>query len=362
MPNKAYSLWRVNGFQQGFCSVANLGFVFRKVLRNRHKPYANRYPQAKKICWMKINNPKIKVDSQSINPTLICSMDLEFDRSIEIPISVSGKLIGSNHKVLSLLNEHQINREYNYGLRLLSKEEKEQSRKDNNSERYYVQLSAELSQLALNSIENQRNKNKDKSINFTIELVIKSLNLTKDISDNRYEDFIQINIEQEYLHPKIEQSEWINNYSEKLGIGKFLLLELNVPNEHIPDFWSDLFNKLKTNVFEMENSIQSGDWQKTMLFARKFFENIKIGDKKKGHKVFREELNKKMMELQHSEKGIQNLYDGIWQFFEFISKFIHDKDTDGNSYEVLPIPSKEDAYFAYALSIGLLGLVGKKVK
>lgn len=311
---------------------------------------------------MNISNPKIKVNNQSINPTLICSIDLRFDRSIEMPISVSGKLIGSNHKVLSLLNEHQINANYCYGLRLLSKEEKEQSRKENNPDLCHIQLSAELSQLALDSIENQRDKTIDKSIKFTLELVVKSLNLTKDISHNRYDDFIQINIEREYLYLKIEQSDWINNYSQKLGIGKFFLLELNVPNEDIPDFWSDLFDILTTNVSDMEKSIRSGDWRKTMLFARKFFENIKIGDKKKGHKIFREELNKKMSELQHSEKGIQNLYDGIWQFFEFISKFIHDKDTDGNTYEVLPIPSKEDAYFAYALSIGLLGLIGKKIK
>ena len=311
---------------------------------------------------MRINNPKIKVDDLSINPTLICSIDLEFDYSLEIPISVTGKLIGSNNRILALISEHQINSEYDYGLRLLSKDEKEQSRKENRPHRRFVQLSAQLTQVAIESIENQRDKTSDKSINFSLDLVIKSMSLTKDISNNKFEDFIKIKIAREYSNVSIEQSEWINNFSEKLGIGKFMLVELKVPNNEIPDFWNKLFELLRKNVADMELSIRSGDWQKTMLFARKFFENIKIGDKKKGHKEFQEELNKKMTELQHSEKGIQNLYDGIWQFFEFTSKFIHDKDTDGNNYEVLPIPSKEDAYFVYALSVGLLGLLGKKLE
>ncbi|HBF20944.1 MAG: hypothetical protein CMI36_01005 [Owenweeksia sp.] len=33
--NKAYSLWRVNGYQLGFGSVANFSLVDRKVLRPR---------------------------------------------------------------------------------------------------------------------------------------------------------------------------------------------------------------------------------------------------------------------------------------------------------------------------------------
>jgi len=311
---------------------------------------------------MKVSNAKIKVDDLSVNPTLICSIDLEFDRSIEIPISVSGKLIGTNNKVLSLINEHQINAEYTYGLRLLSKDEKEQSRKENNPERRYVQLSAELTQLVIENIETQRDKTSDKSIKFSLDLVVKSLNLTKEIKDNRYDDFIQIKFERKYEGIFIEQSDWINNFSHKLGIGKFMLVELEVPNYEVPDFWNKLFELLRANVADMEMCIRSGDWQKTMLYARKFYDNIKIGDKKKGHKEFRDELNKKMTKLQHSEKGIQNLYDGIWKFFEFTSKFIHDKDTEGNNYEVLPIPSKEDAYFVYVLSIGLLGLLGKKLQ
>jgi hypothetical protein len=311
---------------------------------------------------MNITDTKIKVDDQAINPTLNCGINLEFDSSIEIPISISGRLLHQNGRVISLISEHQINSENTYGLRLWTKSEKENSIRENNKNHHYVQLSAELTQLALESIELQRDKNSDNSIKFSLDLIVKSLRLNKEIQENNFSDFIELKIDRKYENVNIEQSDWINNFSEKLGIGKFMLVELNIPNRNLPEFWLNLFSKLKANVEDMEKCIRGGDWQKTMLFARKFFENIKIGDKKKGHKNFKEEFNKKMKENQHSEQGTKNLYDAIWKFFEFLSKFIHDKDTDGNSYEVLPIPTKEDAYFAYALSIGLLGLIGKKLE
>lgn len=311
---------------------------------------------------MNVTYTEVKIDDQSINPTLICGISLEFDYSIEVPISVSGRLLLQNGRVISLMSEHQINSESTYGLRLLTKSEKENTIKEKNTNRMYVQLSAELTQLALESIETQRGKSSDKSIKLSLDLIIKTLKLNKANQEDNFADFIQLQIYKKYQNYNIEQSDWVNNFSEKLGIGKFMLIELNIPNLNLPEFWVDLFAKLKTNVDEMEKCIRFGDWQKTMLFARKFFENIKIADNKKGHIQFKEEFNKRMKENHHSEQGTKNLYDAIWQFFEFLSKFIHDKDTDGNSYEALPIPTKEDAYFAYALSIGLLGLMGKKLQ
>ena len=87
---------------------------------------------------------------------------------------------------------------------------------------------------------------------------------------------------------------------------------------------------------------------------------MKIGDKKDGNKKFEEELTKLFTEEQHSQEGIQNLIDGIWKFFEYNSKFIHDRDKKGNLNSI-PIATKEDAYFIYALGVGLLNVIGKKL-
>jgi hypothetical protein len=63
---------------------------------------------------------------------------------------------------------------------------------------------------------------------------------------------------------------------------------------------------------------------------------------------------------QHSEVGFQHLLNSIYNLFEFISKYIHDKDQQ-QQLNPTPIPLKEDAYFAFALSVGLLNIIGKKI-
>jgi len=97
-----------------------------------------------------------------------------------------------------------------------------------------------------------------------------------------------------------------------------------------------------------------------MFYLRKFYENIKIGDNKPGHKDFKVEFDKILKHDQHGNEGIKNFYDALWQLFEFVSKYIHEKDKQGylNS---LPTPHKEDAYLAYSLAVGLLNFVGNKV-
>lgn len=310
---------------------------------------------------MNIKNIEIEVDVKMIDPTLNCILRLEFDRSLEIPISISGRLIGSDHRTLSLLNEHKIFTDNNFSLRLLTSEEKDNLRRKQEKNSLNVQLSAQLSSLALESIEKQREQTLDKSVNLRIELIIKTIHITRDPKNFEYHDFLDIKTKRLPIEQyKIEQSDWVNNYSQKLGIGKFILLELEIPKTKFPNTnWGKLLDQLKINIAEMEKSIQNCDWERTMLFARKFYEDVKIGDNKKGNKVFQEAFSKRMIELKHSQEGIQNLYDGIWKLFDYISKFIHDKDKEGKLLTVLPIPTREDAYLVYALAIGILNLFAK---
>ena len=110
----------------------------------------------------------------------------------------------------------------------------------------------------------------------------------------------------------------------------------------------------------MESCMRKGDWHKTMFYARLFYERIKIGDNKPAHKKFREEFDKLLKKDQHNDEGIQNIYDALWQLFEFISKYTHVEDKQGNS-KPIPVTSKEDAYFAYSLALGLLNFISKKI-
>lgn len=159
----------------------------------------------------------------------------------------------------------------------------------------------------------------------------------------------------------IPQGDWIKRFSPYLGIGKFMLIELKIPDDLLVDeFWQKLYNRVVQNLQEMEKGLKNGDWQNVLTISRKFYENIKFGDKKPRHAKFREQFDVIMKNQGHTDEGIQNLYDAIKNLFSFTSKYVHDKDTAGNLNPIV-ICTKEDAYLVYSLSIGLLNLIGKKI-
>lgn len=310
---------------------------------------------------MEIKISSVQIDNQAISPALTIGADLEFGYNINAPVSITGRLLSADNKVLSLLNEFHVNKDSSFGLSVLSQAEKDRIYREKEKKHYYVQLTAVLSHKAIEYIETQREKDKEKSVQFSMSFVIKYLDMPVDPQKIIGDDLVRLNVANPSARFEIKQSDWVKNYAPKLGIGNFMLLELRIPEEKvISAFWRELYERLTHNVKYMESSIRSGDWQNTMWGVRKFFEDIKIGDGKPGHKEFKEEFNKLMIKDQHSEEGIKNLYDAIWYFFEFASKYSHDKDKVGN-LNPLPVSTKEDAYFAYALAVGLLNLIGRKI-
>lgn len=65
MPNKAYSLWRVNGCQQGFHSVANFGFGGQK--RASKPPQAISKPLALTLKDDTTDNKRTENKRQNVN-------------------------------------------------------------------------------------------------------------------------------------------------------------------------------------------------------------------------------------------------------------------------------------------------------
>jgi hypothetical protein len=128
----------------------------------------------------------------------------------------------------------------------------------------------------------------------------------------------------------------------------------------VHDKWIQLYDRLFVRAKDMEDALRQGDWTKTMFHARQFYELIKIGDGKPNHKWFEENLKQLFIDAQHSEEGVKHLLNSIYHLFEFTSKYIHDKN---HSQELNPIPNstKEDAYFAFTISISLLNVIGKKI-
>lgn len=311
---------------------------------------------------MRIEHPvRIEIDNQSIHPTLICNIKVEFDRNVEIPLSLSGRLFTGN-KVIGQLNEYYHNTERNYNLRLLNENEKRQSARDKNSETHTFFLESILAPKALNYIENEREKNIDKSIEFYFELIGKSLFLPSDTSNFTSDDFIRLKIDNRLTkRVKIEQSQWCNQFSDKLGIGKFLLIELDIPDTVIENGWSETMMILKNNLNEMEQAIQKGDWEKSIFVSRLFTEKINIFKRKDKRLALKELLNEGLKKYGHNDEGIENLHNAIRSLFDFASKWSHGNTQDGTLKQV-PTATKEDAYLVYSLSLSLFGILSRTLK
>lgn len=309
---------------------------------------------------MEIKIINIIVDTQALTPALTISVNLEFFYYFESPISISGRLVVDN-KVVSFLNEYQINSDKKFALKYFSKSERERnSREAPTSD--YAQLTAMLSPNAIEHIEKTREKRQDKSVFFNIDFVVKYLEMPSILKESNAENLFWMMAKRVYKDFTINQSDWVLKYSSQLGIGNFLLLELAIPaKQQVNVTWNELYDRLTLRVTEMNEAIRVGDWQKAIDRGRQFNDNLKLNKgNRDGHQKFREEMKKLFENERHSSEGIQNFFDGISNFYDYNSKFIHDKDKNGNLNPIL-IPTREDAYFIYALSIGLLNLIGKKL-
>lgn len=308
---------------------------------------------------MKIENTQIEVDTESINPMLKIRVNLEFPYASEIPVSISGKLCQQNGKTLSVLTEYELNSNKDFGLILKAQQEKKS--KHNEQNRHSVQLSSLLTPLAIRSIEEQREKAQNKSAEFYIEFIVKILSQPASLDNLQGNDLVRLNIERKYSRIKIEQSDWVANFAPKLGIGSFLLLELNIAENDVSGFWKDLTKLLRSNILEMEKSIRLGEWKKTIEYSRQFFDGLNIKNNRNTNAPFENRLKEILLAEQHNEEGINDLLKAIKSLFDFTSKYVHPKDRSGI---VKPYPNagKEDAYLVYTLSIGLFNLITTKIQ
>lgn len=311
---------------------------------------------------MRIKNTDIIIDNRTLNPTFTILVDLEFLYEVEFPVSISGRLSTNDGKVIAFLNECQANRDNKYGINTLTREQKAELHQVKRVNDYYAQLTASLTHKAIEYIEIQREKDYEKAARFNLELLVKHIDVPAEPYDLTANYLLELNVKRYDSDIVIKQSDWVRKFSPPLGIGNFLLLELHIPDDtEVTIFWKELYEQLTHNLKEIEACLRSGDWQKAMFFARKFYENAKIGDSKKTHGKFKDEFSKLMVQDNHSQDGINDLHTAIWKLFEFISKYVHDKDREGN-INPLPVSTKEDAYFAYTIALGFLNLIGRKVK
>ncbi len=311
---------------------------------------------------MDIQNIKTTVCLNSINPTLLIGVFLQYEQDSEAIVSIAGRLLTNDNKIISLFSENQIRQDERFNLHLKVKG------KPKSDKVFYTELGAVLSPKAIEQIEQQREA-KNGEVKFSLEFVVKYLEYSVDLENLSTENlkylrnnpFSTLRVSRYQRDYNIPQSVWTKDYAPQLGIGNFLLVELQIPDDlKVPELWKNRYKRLSQNLKDMEKYLRIGDWQATMTHARKFYENAKIGDKKASNAKLQSEFDALLLKDQHSAQGTQDFYDGIWKFFEFLSKYIHDTDKSAN---LVPSPNaqKEDAYLAFSLAMGLFNFIGKKI-
>jgi len=148
-----------------------------------------------------------------------------------------------------------------------------------------------------------------------------------------------------------------------LGIGKFLLLELNVPEiKKLNDSnWKDLYERLILRITQTEEYIKKGEWDAALKPIRHFYDNLKFLDSKPNQKQFKGELKELFFIDNHNEESFNAFYSAIENLFDFSSKYNHDDDKNGVLKEKYLIARKEDVYLFYSLAIAILNLISKKL-
>lgn len=308
---------------------------------------------------MEIKATSFSIEQNSTIPALTIYFQMQYLPGEEAPLSVSGRMLLDDLKVVAMLSENYIVQGTSYELN--AKDHTPAKNTDVQPSKYGFYLTAPLEKESIAHIETVREKDADKSVNLTFDLLVKYYSTKSRLYPIASPTFLTLVVSRIKTDLRISEPTWLKTCAPYFEIGKFLLLEMRIPETvQVDSFWSSLYHALINNVSEMEGYIRKGDWENVLRSARRFFENIKIADSKQGSSKFYEAFQKLMIADGHSLEGIENLHTAIWQLFEFTSKYAHDKDKQGSLKPII-VTAKEDAYFAFSICVGLLNLVGRKI-
>ena len=306
-----------------------------------------------------------RVKKEGIAPELVFEVGIPLAYGWEVPLSISGFLaIESFGKIADLKETDMFH--HSKGDYLLYSE----SYNRNFEEKYWkLKFSVTITFEILNCIENCRMKNSSRDVNFYLKFIGRKLRIEHSSSNpNNRHQYIETN---EWVGDfKIPQSKWIENYSNQLGVGKYLLVEFKRPdfdtinkaitessNKKIRDNFVEVFDKLDYEISEIEDRLRKGDWESVMRHSREFFELLKVGQ----NNELKEGLKELFLLRNRSDVGFDDFFKSIQTLFDYTSKHIHYRAKQGNNLQVKPIPQYEDAYMAYTLCISLLNLIIHKL-
>ncbi|GEM_PF-3365711 len=335
------------------------------------------------MAW--IENLKISPAEHSVNPALNFRIGLKIDKSNELPVSYSGALLDREEKRLATLSHWEIRDRTKKSIRL--------SNSDYRSN-IVLNLHFELTQNALEHIEWIRDQNDDNDIELKLELNVGSIfskindpkiyaqndnnhlaqkkselfkyqgrdnpgtaQELKILSANTSSEILEVQYRELSRNLTISSSDWTQKYCPILGIGKFATVDLYIPEskEAETEIEKYLDDAIQT-VQKMEQYIQAGEWSNVIEESRKLAEVLREKDNKSVDQ-WKELLSKS----GYQDDALDRFYSMLQNLFQFSSKFVHRIDFDNNLRDQVKV-EKEDAYFIYTTSVGLVNLLSRKVQ
>jgi hypothetical protein len=155
------------------------------------------------------------------------------------------------------------------------------------------------------------------------------------------------------LRVVIHSSDWAHDYAPAFGVGRFTVVELPVLDAPVAagHTLSEKLARAAGAVSEMTGDIRAGDWTDCVEHSRSVMELLKTS---------RADVKALLVQDGLSDAAAEDLLNSVQAGFDFASKFIHEAGPDRKLNPAL-VARKEDAYYVYAASTGLVDLVARKV-
>ncbi|MDB5256868.1 MAG: hypothetical protein JWM14_1563 [Chitinophagaceae bacterium] len=299
---------------------------------------------------MYIKVVSIDPNKQSLHPELIIRAEMKCDSNI-LPTEVSCVLNDKNFKIANAITSHTRGDNFYVDYK-------------NRSDRrilYYFHLFVPLDKLAIEYLQDLRDKSSKHDINLQLKFVVKSIEpnvnehkLPEGVvalkSNNSF--FINVKTYEFSQEIVISSSDWVQDYLPVFVKEKYLILEINEPQiTSENEFWNERLKPAINALTSVESKIKQGEWAEAIEKARPLIELLNNNS----------ELKKLFIESGLSEAAAINLIDSISGLFAFTSKFIH--KIEHKSINVNPdlTAHKEDAYLIYSLSSNMINMIVKKI-
>lgn len=218
----------------------------------------------------------VSVDERPLVPTILVQVKFSFPSRREALIGISGELMSEKGRLIGQVSEcHQSDTRSLY----LTPHEDIKEQNVHLEDGVQTTLACPLSKEAIEHIEQLRATEAQHRVHLHFKFRLRRMELPGSLQPNAIErsnGFAGIHIQKEEKSYTIEQGRWVNEFARPLGIGDFIIVELGIPKEEVPERWQKVIEHLKAAIVDMREAMDQHDWLKALILSRKFLKALSL--------------------------------------------------------------------------------------